>query len=688
MPTFAYDKCEVIPLKKIAKLILAITFFLSLCSLQIITSRAAYDASKAINDPNLLASYYRNVDTNLSGEEFRRNLSSVISSGYQRHPYSGGSSDVAAILRESDADPSGNGNVICIYTGLSMPSSQTGGAYEWDKEHVWAKSHGFPNESGVMKEAFSDAHNLRPALASINRSRSNKDHGVVTNPTRTDYGNKQDAITFEPRDESKGDVARIMFYMATRYGFDDVSLALVDDATTSASTLNGRFGNLQTLIQWHYDDPVSQSEIYRNNVVYGYQNNRNPFIDHPEYVALAYPTGQSGTIDEAKVEAVKQAIRQLPEVITVEDAEAIQSAKSLYDALNSIERSKVDNYNILKNALDTLKALQEPSSDVPNYTYSIESKVFSSGNQTVELNGLNWTLEGTATNGEGYIGFYQSAKGIQLGSASKPFSKVKLSSSKLTKISKVVLYASGATGIDASLSCSVGSHTASQSYSLTKDNTAYEFLFDQSNGAISFSIVNNSAKAIYVQRIDIYYTEVDLVSETLVLTETHSSLKVNYDSTTLEATDICLRFGVKMFEDAYHPNARYGIVIVDGSQATRLSSGEQEFSKIGEFVSSDHYLEITPVRVNDFGQEDENGAYYQFAWVISNMTGHFEDTLSAVIYMEYNNKVYFGISETNSVVGVATNYLEEDLIQNDDLKTVLQKVLEKTDPNSSWLPWV
>ncbi|MDE7095423.1 MAG: endonuclease, partial [Anaeroplasmataceae bacterium] len=345
-------------MKKFLRLSLIFVTLLTVFSLKIIPSNAAYDSSKATNDPALLATYYQNVDTSLSGEDFRRNLSAVISAGYERHAYSGGNSDVAAILRESDADPSGNGNVICIYSGLSMPSSQTGGAYEWDKEHVWAKSHGFPKESGDMKEAYSDAHNLRPALASINRSRSNKDHGIVTNPTNSFVGgSKTNETTFEPRDEVKGDVARIMFYMATRYGFgEQLNLALVDDATTSAEDYNGRFGNLQTLIQWHYDDPVSESEIYRNNVVYKYQKNRNPYIDHPEYVDLAYPSEQGDlTVDEEKVSAVKQAINNLPEVISLEDETVVNAAKALYDGLNSLEKKQVDNYSVLKNALASLK---------------------------------------------------------------------------------------------------------------------------------------------------------------------------------------------------------------------------------------------------------------------------------------------------------------------------------------------
>lgn len=676
-------------MKKTFKLFMFFSFILMVFSLQIVTGHAAYDASKAVNDPNLLASYYQNVDLNLQGEDFRRNLSTIISAGYKRFPYSSGSTDVADILRESDADPSGNGNVICIYSGLSMPSSQTGGAYEWDKEHVWAKSHGFPKESGVMAAAFSDAHNLRPALASINRARSNNDHGLVPNPKNTYYGNKLNDTTFEPRDESKGDVARIMFYMATRYGFDDVSLALVDDATTSASELNGRFGNLQTLIQWHYDDPVSESEIYRNNVVYGYQKNRNPYIDHPEYVALAYPSEQSGTtVDEAKVNAVIQAISNLPDVITLENEEAVNNAKALYDGLNAVEKAKVTNHDVLVNAINTLKALQEPAGDLPTYSYTFTSKVFNSTPQTTDLGGLNWTLSGVSKSTSGYLGFYQAAKGMQLGSGPSPFTSVTLSSSKLTKVSKVIVYASGATSINAKLSCSVGRQSSSSVYSLTKDNAAYEFIFNESNGIVNISMTNQSDKALYIQKIDIYYTEVDLVPETFVLTETRSSLRLEYNPQTLEATNVDLRFGVRMFEEAYNPNAKYGIVIVDSSQADSLVSGVQTYTHISDFVSSQYYLEITPVQVNALGEVDANGEYYQFAWVITNMEGHYKDNLSAVVYMEYNNQVYFGVAQTNSLVGVAQTYLDEDLIQNEDIKTVLQKIIDGANVNTDWLPWV
>ncbi|MDE7213426.1 MAG: hypothetical protein K2N42_02485, partial [Anaeroplasmataceae bacterium] len=418
--------------------------------------------------------------------------------------------------------------------------------------------------------------------------------------------------------------------------------------------------------------------------VYKYQKNRNPYIDHPEYVALAYPSDQGDlTVDEEKVAAVKQAISSLPEVITLEDEVVVNAAKALYDGLNALEKTEVDNYSILKNALATLKSLQGPT-----YTYSFDSKAYSSATESQTLNGLDWTLDATPKNGDGFIGFYQAAKGIQLGSAAKPFSSIKLSSSKITKVTKITLYASGAANVNASLSCSVGKHTASETYSLTSDNTAYEFEFNQASGAVVFSISNSSDKAIYIQKIDIYYTEVDLVTDTFVLTQTHSSLRLEYDKTTLEATNVAIRFGVKMFEDAYCSDAKYGIVILNGDQENSLSSGEKTYAHISDFVEEGHYLELAPVRVNELGEEDPNGEYFQFAWVITNMEGHYKDTLSAVVYMEYNNKVYFGLSDSNSVVDVATIYLEEDLIQNEEIKSVLQKIIDGTKQDSGWLPWV
>lgn len=228
--------------------------------------------------------YYKRVNLNDDPEVIKETLGQIISANYVKHSYK----ENNTVLKYTDPDPKGSGKAICIYSGRALESGA------WNKEHVWAKSHGFPNES---YEPYCDAHHLRPSTTKINSTRSNKDFGEVPNATPDAYGNKTNNDLFEPRDEVKGDIARMMFYMETRYGSNTkYNLKLVNSQTTSASDLNGRFGNLETLIKWHYDDPVSKEEIYRNNVIFdNYQHNRNPYIDHPEYVDYVYPSKYADT---------------------------------------------------------------------------------------------------------------------------------------------------------------------------------------------------------------------------------------------------------------------------------------------------------------------------------------------------------------------------------------------------------
>ncbi|PKK86896.1 MAG: hypothetical protein CVV63_03100, partial [Tenericutes bacterium HGW-Tenericutes-8] len=85
------------------------------------------------------------------------------------------------------------------------------------------------------------------------------------------------------RTEIRGDIARILFYMDIRY--DNLKLVYLSGSQTPAKY---QMGDLATLLAWHVMDPVDDFEMNRNNVIYGYQNNRNPFIDHPELVSYIY----------------------------------------------------------------------------------------------------------------------------------------------------------------------------------------------------------------------------------------------------------------------------------------------------------------------------------------------------------------------------------------------------------------
>ncbi|MET0091791.1 MAG: endonuclease [Candidatus Thiodiazotropha sp.] len=127
-------------------------------------------------------------------------------------------------------------------------------------------------------------HQLRPADVSVNSLRGNKDYDNGGSLIAEAPGNFTDTDSFEPRDEVKGDLARMMFYMDVRYngqgntGTED--LQLVDYTGTSGASL----GDLCTLYEWHLEDPVSPQEVARHARIVERQGNRNPFVDNPAWV--------------------------------------------------------------------------------------------------------------------------------------------------------------------------------------------------------------------------------------------------------------------------------------------------------------------------------------------------------------------------------------------------------------------
>lgn len=233
---------------------------------------------------------YYNGTENLSGEELKTALHNIISNhvdcSYNEAKY---------LINYSDADPDNPKNVILFYTQISRDASLYGTtAGTINREHVWAKSHG--GFSGI-RPMDSDALNLRPADAQANVTRGNLDFDNVQ-PNGT-----QDAIAtdcwynanaYEPGPLTKGQVARILFYMATRYeGTDgEMDLELVSKLNNYP---DAKFGNLTTLLQWNKQYPPSALERQRNDRIFRMQQNRNPFVDHPEFADFIWnnetPTG-------------------------------------------------------------------------------------------------------------------------------------------------------------------------------------------------------------------------------------------------------------------------------------------------------------------------------------------------------------------------------------------------------------
>ena len=221
--------------------------------------------------------YYDDAE-GLSGDDLKSALHNIIDN-HDEYSYN----DLRDfILKNTDEDPDNSSNVILIYTGISRSKNDFGGNLgDWNREHVWAKSHG---DFGNTPPAGTDAHHIRPSDVKVNSLRGNLDFDLGGDPVPNCPGCKRDGNSFEPPDRVKGDVARMIFYMATRYegGSGEPDLEVVDEVNTYP---NPEHGKLSELLEWNMQDPPDDFEENRNDVIYyQYQENRNPFIDHPEYV--------------------------------------------------------------------------------------------------------------------------------------------------------------------------------------------------------------------------------------------------------------------------------------------------------------------------------------------------------------------------------------------------------------------
>ena len=240
------------------------------------------------------AGYYNSAEGQ-SGSELKNALHLIIDD-HTEFSYTSSSTDVWDMLKETDKDPENPNNVILLYSGVSVNAAQEyAGGNGWNREHVWAKSRGdFGNSIGPG----TDAHHLRPCDVSSNSSRSNRAFNNCTScsPVQDTWGNNtgsfnnNNEFSFEPRDQVKGDVARMLFYMAVRYegtnGEPDLELTEEVLSQTDQQPLHGV---LSTLLEWNEIDPVDDFERNRNNVIYSnFQGNRNPFIDHMDLASYVF----------------------------------------------------------------------------------------------------------------------------------------------------------------------------------------------------------------------------------------------------------------------------------------------------------------------------------------------------------------------------------------------------------------
>ncbi len=234
-----------------------------------------------------LDTYYERA-TGKTGAALKAALHEILK-GHVVFPYS----EVASIFTVTDPDPAVPGNVLQFYTGRSTRS-------DFNKEHVWAKSHGGFDSDAYA--GYSDLHMLRPTRPDVNSVRWHLDFDEGGTPYSDSGCKVQPGLSFEPRDAVKGDVARALFYMAVRYDADEPPMPDLELVEVIPSLLNAqgqpdndqhtstpRMGRLSTLLRWHAQDPPDDRERARNEVIFrDYQRNRNPFVDHPEWVVAIW----------------------------------------------------------------------------------------------------------------------------------------------------------------------------------------------------------------------------------------------------------------------------------------------------------------------------------------------------------------------------------------------------------------
>ncbi|WP_084605586.1 endonuclease [Psychromonas aquimarina] len=259
--------------------------------------------------------YYSTVDTSDS-QTLRNSLHEIIDD-HQRFPYTSSSTDTWDILEAADQDPDNANNVIDVYKNASYSKAGGGNSF-YNREHSWPKSYGFPKD-GSTNYPYTDTHHLFIADSSYNSSRNNKPYGTcdtscsekvtLVNNNRGGSSSESNWTTGSGETGSwqtwqgrRGDVARALMYLSVRYeggthsitGVAEPDLILTDDRSLIGASNTGANGTVaymglkSVLLQWHKDDPVDAYEYRHNEAVYSFQGNRNPFVDHPEYIDCVF----------------------------------------------------------------------------------------------------------------------------------------------------------------------------------------------------------------------------------------------------------------------------------------------------------------------------------------------------------------------------------------------------------------
>lgn len=214
------------------------------------------------------AGYYDKVK-NLEGRALLQNLGRLVG------PHKNLGYDAARDVMFAEVDDLDNNNIVeCDYTNRTLDHVKDRhtaymGGRGFNAEHTW------PQSKGAVGRAKADLHHLFPTDINANSRRGSFPFGEVVQVKWSEGGSKlgknaRGRMVFEPRDDQKGNTARSLLYFYTVYG-------------NHADTVNFRQEE-SILLKWHAEDPVNATDRARNDAVFRYQGNRNPYVDVPEFV--------------------------------------------------------------------------------------------------------------------------------------------------------------------------------------------------------------------------------------------------------------------------------------------------------------------------------------------------------------------------------------------------------------------
>ncbi|MCW3162652.1 endonuclease [Chryseobacterium oryctis] len=344
------------------------------------------------------ANYY-NGTAGLSGAALKTKLSQIITAGHIDNGYNG--LWTAYSTTDRDKTYENDNTILDIYSenpngqdpytfnfGTNQCGNYSNEGDCYNREHIVPQS--LFNDATPMK---SDVHFVRATDGKVNNYRDSYPFGLVANASYTSQNGSKlgtsaslgyTGTVFEPINEFKGDIARMIFYFVTRY---ESKLSTF----TSGDMLGGSaFPGLQTwelnqLLAWHNQDPVSQAEVLRNNASYTFQGNRNPFIDNPSFVDLIWG---SQTVDTEAPTAATNLIANNPTSNSI--------ALSWTAATDNIAVTSYEIYanGILKATVSGTSTTVTGLAPLTQYTFYVIAKDAAGNSSPQSNNAVETTLDG------------------------------------------------------------------------------------------------------------------------------------------------------------------------------------------------------------------------------------------------------------------------------------------------------